>query len=556
MDQTEATTKRSADETTMERETPEPKVRRCVRKLNCATEKEVGIDAFVSSEKGIRGVLKDSCEDFIVQEIDENGAVVDLVDTSEPKLLTKTIEKIPEEEGWKLLREVFSEEVCNKIQEFKEKVQQDENTQEGCTLTAIDDKGKRKQVHDIIKRAFPMFTSDTTDDCVVLYSYKNQNKYHTVHREVWPDASKNYVAFTVKKRGQETMTVVSNLAHAVHRAPKMFSYYGTKDKRAITFQRVVAYRITPHEIYEAAKKVRDIEVGDFAFVAEPATIGGNRGNRFTVTLRGLKTSNPEDSATTLRERLMRVVESLQSVGYVNYYGLQRFGNGGLNVEVGACMLRSEWKEAVMGILNSNHSNGNVMQKAIKKWEETQSGAEAAKVLPKFMHSEAQLFRALDKSGGKGFSNALASLPFNRRTLYIHAVQSLLFNRFASRRVVLGLQPIPGDLVCKMEAATELTDKTPLTVVTEENRAQFDIHQVVLPLPGMSTQIPVYLQSLYESLMGELGLKLDCWSQAIRDYRMHGSYRHLLSKPADVEGELVDEDSMRLAFSLGSAWGAG
>ena len=71
------------------------------------------------------------------------------------------------------------------------------------------------------------------------------DKYHTVHREVWPDTTKNYVAFTVKKRGQETMTVVSNLAHAVHRAPKMFSYYGTKDKRAITFQRVVAYRITP-----------------------------------------------------------------------------------------------------------------------------------------------------------------------------------------------------------------------------------------------------------------------------------------------------------------------
>lgn len=95
MDKTEATTKRSAEETAVERENPEPKVRRCVRKLNCATEKEVGIDAccigdvlngrFVSSEKGIRGVLKDSCEDFIVQEIDENGVVVDLVDTSEPK---------------------------------------------------------------------------------------------------------------------------------------------------------------------------------------------------------------------------------------------------------------------------------------------------------------------------------------------------------------------------------------------------------------------------------------------------------------------------------------
>lgn len=89
----------------MERETPEPKVRRCVRKLNCATEKEVGIDAwcmesvvngrFVSSEKGIRGVLKDSCEDFIVQEIDENGVVVDLVDTSEPKCISPFAPVIP-----------------------------------------------------------------------------------------------------------------------------------------------------------------------------------------------------------------------------------------------------------------------------------------------------------------------------------------------------------------------------------------------------------------------------------------------------------------------------
>ena len=39
----------------------------------------------MSSEKGIRGVLKNSCDDFIVQEIDENGVVVDLVDTSEPE---------------------------------------------------------------------------------------------------------------------------------------------------------------------------------------------------------------------------------------------------------------------------------------------------------------------------------------------------------------------------------------------------------------------------------------------------------------------------------------
>ena len=149
--------------------------------------------------------------------------------------------------------------------------------------------------------------------------------------------------------------------------------------------------------------MRDIAIGDFVYVSQPASIGGNRGNRFTVVLRGLKASNPEDTVDSLRERLVAVVQSLRDVGYLNYYGLQRFGNGGLNIRVGASMLRSEWKESVMGILESNNSNGNVVKKALAVLEETQNGFEAAKVLPKYMHSEIQLLNALGKSGGKGYS---------------------------------------------------------------------------------------------------------------------------------------------------------
>ena len=39
--------------------------------------------------------------------------------------------------------------------------------------------------------------------------------------------------------------MINSLAHITHRNPKMFSYYGTKDKRAVTTQRVTAYRISP-----------------------------------------------------------------------------------------------------------------------------------------------------------------------------------------------------------------------------------------------------------------------------------------------------------------------
>ena len=40
---------------------------------------------YISDEKGIRGILKDTCDDFIVQEIDKNGVVVELKNKEVPE---------------------------------------------------------------------------------------------------------------------------------------------------------------------------------------------------------------------------------------------------------------------------------------------------------------------------------------------------------------------------------------------------------------------------------------------------------------------------------------
>lgn len=69
--------------------------------------------------------------------------------------------------------------------------------------------------------------------------------YHKTKRAAWPHPDLDYVEFTLKKKGKDTMSCINAIAHVLHRAPKMFSYYGTKDKRAITYQRIVAYRILP-----------------------------------------------------------------------------------------------------------------------------------------------------------------------------------------------------------------------------------------------------------------------------------------------------------------------
>ena len=159
------------------------------------------------------------------------------------------------------------------------------------------------------------------------------------------------------------------------------------------------------------KKLKDIRIGDFAYVNEAAGVGQNRGNHFIITLRNIRENNPEADAEELQRRLEGTLHSLRDVGYLNYYGLQRFGNEGKTVEIGCLMLRNEWEAAVMAILRSNRSGG--MVEALRVYEETKDGLEALKVsverggdaqkLPRYMSTEIALFRALGKSGGKGFS---------------------------------------------------------------------------------------------------------------------------------------------------------
>ena len=89
-------------------------------------------------------------------------------------------------------------------------------------------------------------------------------------------------------------------------------------------------------------------------------------------------------------------------------------------------------------------------------------------------------------------------------------------------------------------------------ITAENQEQYSMHELVLPLPGISTRIPANLADVYEKTMNELGLEKDCWGKAVREYQMHGSYRRMLLRPRDMEGSVNEEDdSVVLSFSLGS-----
>jgi len=143
------------------------------------------------------------------------------------------------------------------------------------------------------------------------------------------------------------MSAASLLAKWLKCHHKVIGYAGTKDRRAITTQRMSAKRVKAERL-AALNKVANqmgIWLGDFTYAAEGVKLGDLRGNRFTITLREI----PVDIDVVGIERAMK---SVREKGFINYYGMQRFGTSQISTQsVGALLLKGDWKGACESILD-------------------------------------------------------------------------------------------------------------------------------------------------------------------------------------------------------------
>lgn len=114
----------------------------------------------------------------------------------------------------------------------------------------------------------------------------------------------------------DTMDALNQLAMNLRMKPNNFSYAGTKDRRAWTTQWVSLKKVEPSDILRVAKSIRGAYVGNFKFAKVPLKLGMLRGNRFRIALRNVIGTD---------EQIEKAMVSLRDDGFINYYGLQRFG---------------------------------------------------------------------------------------------------------------------------------------------------------------------------------------------------------------------------------------
>ncbi|KAL3381700.1 hypothetical protein AABB24_001690 [Solanum stoloniferum] len=350
---------------------------------------------------------------------------------------------------------------------------------------------------------------------------------------------------------------------------RSFGFAGTKDKRAVSTQRVTVFKQQASKLAALNKRLIGIKVGDFCHVKEGLLLGQLYGNRFTITLRGVSAES--------EDIIKASAVALGKHGFINYFGLQRFGSSSVPTHlIGAALLRGEWKAAVSLILDPREGEKNAISTVREYYKESGDIDGTLRQLPRYLVAEKAILQCLKRSPGN-YLQALKAIPRTLRMMYVHSYQSYLWNHAASMRVQKhGFdQVVLGDLVYSKEeykvkesfvaecedvndnnmddysnldeiSETDLPEERniPVKVINEEDlkSGTYAIEDVLLPLPGSRVIYPSNdIGEVYRDLSQKDGISLTETAHKIKEFsitNMTGAYRRVFQKPKDFEWELL------------------
>jgi tRNA pseudouridine13 synthase len=254
-----------------------------------------------------------------------------------------------------------------------------------------------------------------------------------------------YTHFTLVKEDWDTMRAVGEISKRLGVSRNRLAFAGTKDRRAITAQRVSVQRVPVERL--KAVMIKDVRLKDFGYSDENLGLGSLKGNRFTVRVRGVC-----DGAA---ERIAAVEAELEA-GFPNYFGLQRFGDvRPITHEVGRLMLKGDFEAAAMTYLAGSFEGEDGPSRTVReKLAADRDFQSALNGFPAGLGYEKAMLNRLVQSPGD-FRGALRELPKNLQRMFIHAYQGHVFNRAlsecvrrslpADRLPLVGLKVPPDDI---------------------------------------------------------------------------------------------------------------
>lgn len=488
----------------------------------------------------------------------------------------------------------------------------------------IPDKSKRTEAHGAVRRIFDSkLQTETMQDQAGVIAVKatstrgpggprgqpngtESNGAIAKGKVGWSELGGEYLHFTLYKENKDTMEVLYFIAAQLKVPAKNFQFAGTKDRRGVTVQKVAIFRMHANRVAGINRMAKGWVASGFEYKKHGLELGELTGNEFLLTLRDCHFDGEDGLSGQQRLKLGKDVvttaaAAFQNRGFLNYYGLQRFGTftTGTHV-VGVKMLQGDLEGAIDSILSyspdllveDGNSNGDTRPQddvnraaAIRTWRETgQAGPELVARMPRRFQAESALMQYLskkDKRSGqrlqeRDWQGALMQIQRNLRLMYVHAYQSLVWNTVAGRRwQTYGDKAVEGDLVIVGEkdgdagrGVKDEVDEDGEPIVRpaaddsaasaednyvrarplskeEADSGKYDIFDVVLPQPGFDVLYPANaIGKFYEEFMGsEAGGKLDPHNmrRTWKDVSLSGGYRKVMARPLGglVEWELKE-----------------
>lgn len=553
--------------------------------LRRLTEQDCGIEVFVNSGLvRFQCQLKELTSDFQVFEVDNDGKVLKLetipkqeellAERQEAKAQRVEKEAIIEAKKFDYdsetalaLKSLIGDDVFEKVKELLQYSQdwhgEGANAPLPVITSIIDDKEKRTSIHKGIREVFlGSLDTEAREDKKMRISYK-QNRQGGGgrggsrggsrggrgrgrggkgsggdRREAWSEPG-DYTIFTVYKDGRDTMDVANSLSKVLKVPPKIFGYAGTKDKRGCTVQQFSAYRTTINRLatLNGNGALANITFGDFKYASKALTLGDLKGNKFVLVLRNIQGSTDDqinDSFQLIKEK-----------GFVNYYGMQRFGTSSTGTQqVGIHVLRGEYETACNLILSEHSGAWRETKEAKLHWIKSRDASKTLDMMPNKCVAEVAILKHIVKpEQGKDWTGAFNSIPRNLRLMYMHAYQSLTWNNAVTQRLQrFGLSAIAGDLVLIDSPDAENISEKPVArakTISAEEVSQYSMYDVVLPLPGCDVLYPENeIEKYYSEFMAKEGLDPFKMVRNTKETSLMGSYRKIMSRPIDLEWQIL------------------